>query len=55
VARQTAEANGAALDTCELTGLAVTVTVSGPATALPHEVTARSRAGPAHDPTEEVE
>lgn len=55
VARRTAEANGAVLDTCEQSGLTVAVTVSFPASALPHEVAARSRAGPAHDPTEEAE
>lgn len=54
VARRTAEANGTVLDTCELSGLTVTVTVSFSASALPHAVSARSRAGPAHDPTEEV-
>ncbi|WP_017590143.1 Rv3654c family TadE-like protein [Nocardiopsis ganjiahuensis] len=55
VAERTASANGAALDTCDLNGLTVTVRVSLPASALPHEVGARSRAGPAHDPAEEVE
>ncbi|GAA1463698.1 flp pilus-assembly TadE/G-like family protein [Nocardiopsis exhalans] len=54
-ARRTAEANGATLDTCELSGLTVTVTVSLPASALPREVSARARAGPVHNPSEEVE
>ncbi|PWV45250.1 secretion/DNA translocation related TadE-like protein [Nocardiopsis sp. L17-MgMaSL7] len=52
VARRTAEANGAVLASCELDGLTVEVTVSLTASALPHEVTARSRAGPLHDPGE---
>lgn len=52
VARRTAEANGAVLSSCELDGLTVEVTVSLTASALPHEVTARSRAGPRHDPGE---
>ncbi len=55
VAERTASANGAALDTCELDGLTVAVRVYLPASVLPHEVGARSRSGPAHDPTEEVE
>jgi secretion/DNA translocation related TadE-like protein len=54
-ARRTAEANGATLDTCEQSGLTVTVTVSLPASALPREVSARARAGPVHNPSEEVE
>ncbi|QVJ01640.1 flp pilus-assembly TadE/G-like family protein [Nocardiopsis eucommiae] len=50
VARRTAEANGADLDTCDLDGLTVEVTVSRTASSLPHEVIARSRAGPVHHP-----
>lgn len=50
VARRTAEANGADLDTCDLVDLTVEVTVSRTTSALSHGVTARSRAGPAHPP-----
>ncbi|WP_159944313.1 MULTISPECIES: Rv3654c family TadE-like protein [unclassified Nocardiopsis] len=45
-ARVTAEANGAHLEACDLTGLTVTVAVSVPSSLADRPVTARARAGP---------
>ncbi|MGW5879958.1 Rv3654c family TadE-like protein [Nocardiopsis terrae] len=47
-ARSTAEANGAALGGCGLSGHTVSVTVTLPSAVLPSTVRARSRAGAAH-------
>ena len=55
VAGETAEANGATLDSCGLRGHTVTVTVSIPSSVLPRAVGAEARAGPAHEPVEEME
>lgn len=49
-ARETAEANGAHLAACTVTGLTVEVQVSLPSQVLPRQVTARARAGPVDAP-----
>lgn len=55
IAAETAMANAVDLDDCALDVHTVTVTVASP-TSLPSlTLRARARAGPAHDPTEEVE
>ncbi|MFI6579421.1 Rv3654c family TadE-like protein [Nocardiopsis sp. NPDC050513] len=48
--RSTAEANGASLDACAVTGLTVEVETSVRSAVLDRPVTARSRAGPVTDP-----
>ncbi|WP_017606912.1 Rv3654c family TadE-like protein [Nocardiopsis alkaliphila] len=55
IAAETAMANGADLHDCALHVHTVTVTVASPTSLLPLTLRARARAGPAHDPTEEVE
>ncbi|CAL9495103.1 hypothetical protein SUDANB121_03337 [Nocardiopsis dassonvillei] len=53
-ARRTAEANGASLDTCEITGSTAEVVVAVPSV-LDLSVSARSRAGPVHGALPEEE
>lgn len=48
-ARATAQANDASLVSCELHGHTVDVTVTVPSTLLDRDVSARARAGPAHE------
>ena len=55
VAVETVAANGAELDDCALDFHTVTVTAALPSSLLPMTLRAVARAGPAHDPTEEVE
>lgn len=55
MAVQTAVANGADLDDCALDVHTVTVTAALPSSQLPMTLRAVARAGPVHDPTEEVE
>ncbi|GHD31756.1 Rv3654c family TadE-like protein [Nocardiopsis kunsanensis] len=50
-ARTTAEANNASLVSCELDGHTVDVTATVPSTVLDRDVSARARAGPAHEAT----
>ena len=55
VAVDTASANGADLDDCVLDLHTVTVKAALPSSLFPMTLRAVARAGPAHDPTEEVE
>ncbi|MBR8741998.1 Rv3654c family TadE-like protein [Nocardiopsis sp. MG754419] len=55
VAAETARANGAELDGCTLDVHTVSVTAALPSALLPLTFRVRARAGPVHDPNQEVD